>query len=403
VPALGARDGGLIRIFVGSPNDIAPHRQCVRKAVETLNGLGLLKDHLEYVDWEIGAYPAPGRAQGVILEQIGPYDIFVGIVGHRIGSPTGKARSGTVEEYEAAYADHQRNDGVPGILMYFRRLQGFPNSDQLESLRPVVDFRERLNNENLAWEYDNEAHLAELALTHIGRTVNRLKSRAEERQAREANYGDEPVQLDARADLKEEVPDERDEHAIDLLDLRLKLESKLTWLSKHLLAGPDNPTFATIGSLAHDRFLPQDQARRVARLLAFDPGSIGSQDLTELQSFARAVAQDVANFRATVFDGYARENLRTAGWRVEDFEQQGKHRPDFLARKDGTSVRVAPRFVTTEISQIRDQAVARLMDTRDASPAATRRVVVIPDMSKSPTSGPNADPQVLKLRDLLSA
>src|SRR6185312_11358566 len=103
-------------------------------------------------------------------------------------------------------------------------------------------------------------------------------------------YGDEPVQTDSEA--TETLPQGAD-RATDLVDLRLLLDAKMTWLAKHLLGGPDTPTFVTVGSLAYDNYLPEDQARRAARLLAFDPGLVDAHDPAELQSFARAVAEDI--------------------------------------------------------------------------------------------------------------
>jgi hypothetical protein len=389
-----------IRVFVGSPNDMAEHRGSVQRAIDELNEGNFVSPPLKYLDWKKDAFPAAGSPQELIFEMIGPHDIFVGIFGHRIGSPTEEAVSGTVAEYEHAhrlFKDHER----PEIVIYFHRLYGLPRLGQLDSLRSVLEFKEDLDKKVLAWEYDTPSDLERLARTHLFKAVGRSKGRAEEARARNENYGDEPERLETDAP---EVVQPRDvDPGIDLEDLRLTLDAKLAWVTKHLISETGNATFATIGSLQYDGYLPREQARRAARLMAFDPGSVASADPAELRSFARAVDQDVANFRATVFDGYVRKFLKTRQWAIDDFPQTSGHRPDFLATKGGSTFRVAPRLVTSRDSEIRDRAVNRLARTRDEEPTAVRRIVVMPDLSRSPTTGPNADPQVVKLSDLVES
>ena len=65
-----------------------------------------IKSSLEAVRWESHCNPGVGsNVQSVINEQIGPTDIYVGIMWKRFGTPTGRAGSGTEEEFKAAYRD----------------------------------------------------------------------------------------------------------------------------------------------------------------------------------------------------------------------------------------------------------------------------------------------------------
>jgi hypothetical protein len=43
-----------------------------------------------------------GRPEQLILDQIGQYDLFVGIMWRRFGTPTGVAGSGTEQEFDHA-------------------------------------------------------------------------------------------------------------------------------------------------------------------------------------------------------------------------------------------------------------------------------------------------------------
>lgn len=390
-----------IEVFVGSPGEMTAHRGAVRRALERLNDDEVFEGlRLKYRDWRDGS-PGAGRPQEVVFKEMGRPDVFVGVFGHRIGSPTGRAPGGTVEEYEAANHLRRHTGDRPEILLYFQHVAAVPTRAEYEQLGAVVAFRDGVHerSEALAWDFADIEQLENDVRVHLRQAVRRLLRGDEERRARGMNYLDEPIQVDADRG-QETFPDRDEPRMVNLVELRLKLEAKLTWLANHLFE-----RFVTLGSLEYDGYLPRDHAKRLARLLAHDPSKVDDADRFELQSFARAVADDVENFRATTFDGYVRRSAaKTPGWKVVDFPQSGKNRPDFLLEgDDGTVIRVAPRLVITRTSRLLENTRARLARTRDQQPPAAGRVAVIPDMSPHPTTGAPEDPQVLKLAELLDA
>src|SRR6266487_3182966 len=96
-------DEGLkkLRIFVASPSDMAKECAKLKEVVESLKPtadyLGLV---LEVVDWR-AIVPEAGRAQQIIFDQLKPtsWDIFVGILWHRFGTPSGAKDPQTQKEY----------------------------------------------------------------------------------------------------------------------------------------------------------------------------------------------------------------------------------------------------------------------------------------------------------------
>ena len=72
--------------------------------------------------WETHAYPGiSSDAQAVIEKQIGDrYDIFIGLLWVRFGTPTKNAGSGTQQEFEKAYARFQEAPGQIRIMFYFK-------------------------------------------------------------------------------------------------------------------------------------------------------------------------------------------------------------------------------------------------------------------------------------------
>jgi hypothetical protein len=98
-----AKNLKLIKVFVASPGDCIPERKRLDKAVREVNlangdTVGL---RLELVGWETHTHPGFGTdLQAVINEQIGnDYDVFVGLLWSKLGTPTPRHPSGTIEEF----------------------------------------------------------------------------------------------------------------------------------------------------------------------------------------------------------------------------------------------------------------------------------------------------------------
>lgn len=117
-----------LRIFVSCPSDVGPERS--RLATVIREDLDWLADELgitlEMLDWP-NVTPGAGRPEQVILDRYKPetWDVFVGIMWHRFGTPpqkfnTGAAEtyhSGTEEEFRAAYALWEQH-AHPRVMFY---------------------------------------------------------------------------------------------------------------------------------------------------------------------------------------------------------------------------------------------------------------------------------------------
>jgi hypothetical protein len=123
---------------------------------------------LELVRWETHAFPAGGPPQAVINRHIGDYDIFVGIMWRRFGTPTDEAGSGTEEEFNRANAQFQQT-GVPHVMFYFCQAPAPPprSAQEIEQLSRVVSFRDRLSSLALVWEYATHEDFADTVRPHL--------------------------------------------------------------------------------------------------------------------------------------------------------------------------------------------------------------------------------------------
>lgn len=143
----------------------------VNKTLETLGH----DTEIKVLRWERDSFPEAGRPQGVINRQIPQYDVFVGIMWTRFGTPTGEAGSGTEEEFNLARARWE-DKGEPHILFYFSKAPATPpqNDDDLEQLRKVMEFRKVLAAKQLVATYDGPSKFADVVRPHLFRVVARL-------------------------------------------------------------------------------------------------------------------------------------------------------------------------------------------------------------------------------------
>jgi hypothetical protein len=147
-----------LKIFLGSPSGLDDYRTAARACVEQVRkGLAVHQGiELELHDSD-DVTPGFGRPQGVINPRLDECSVLIGILGNRLGTPTGEAESGFVEEYERMAARAEGGEDVR-ILIYAKRLGGAELDDPGEKLTRVLEFRERISGEVLFTEVRNADH-----------------------------------------------------------------------------------------------------------------------------------------------------------------------------------------------------------------------------------------------------
>lgn len=140
-----------IRIFVSSTEELAPERREVASVAKTISDAvaDRMGYFLEVVDWRTHVFSGMGRPQGQILEQlpVSTWDIFVGILWKRFGTPSGApgdgARkefdSGTEEEFVLAYESWKANRR-PHVLFFRCDRSSNPNAIDAAQLEKVQRF-----------------------------------------------------------------------------------------------------------------------------------------------------------------------------------------------------------------------------------------------------------------------
>lgn len=166
----------LVRIFLATPGDLLSERETVKTVVNEINGtLGAaLSFRVEVTGWE-DVPPSRGEsAQKVVSAYIGEnYDIFLGLMWGRVGTPTDGAESGTIYEYESALKldDNRTNFRV----MWFFKDDDIKFGDiNPEQLSKVKSFRENVAKDGCYYDVFKSANFEKKLRIHLSSTIPKL-------------------------------------------------------------------------------------------------------------------------------------------------------------------------------------------------------------------------------------
>jgi len=139
--------------MIASPGDVSEEQDIIREVIHDWNDINAAasKTMLSAVGWETHSSPELGaRPQELINSRIlKDCDLLVGVFWTRLGTPTGKAESGTVEEIE----EHIKA-GKPAMI-YFSSRPVAPESIDSDQYAAVQKFKERCRELGLIEQFDN--------------------------------------------------------------------------------------------------------------------------------------------------------------------------------------------------------------------------------------------------------
>ena len=130
--------------------------------------------------WETSTYPEFGQdPQDVINRQIqDDYDIFIGILWGRFGTPTKRAQSGTKEEFERAYTRWKSDPESVDLMIYFKE-EAIPrrNIDSYQ-INLVDDFRDSLGELcGLYWTFQSSNDFEVTLRAHLNQVAHKWKKK----------------------------------------------------------------------------------------------------------------------------------------------------------------------------------------------------------------------------------
>ena len=188
----------VVTVMIASPGDVQQERETIRSAIHEWNAINARdrKVVLLPAAWETNSAPSmDDRAQGVLNKQIlSTCDLLVGVFWSRIGTPTGTAKSGTVEEIETHLAK-----GKPALI-YFSRAPIPQHMIDDKQRRALQAFEDSLRPRGLLHEYHDVKNFNSDFSRHLSITMNqRFLPQIPVRNDKASVVTKAPVQVSAEA------------------------------------------------------------------------------------------------------------------------------------------------------------------------------------------------------------
>lgn len=158
-------DARAITVMIASPGDVLQERRFIRDVIHDWNDLNAMDRRcvLLPIGWDSHAAPALGeRPQQLINERVlKDCDLLVGVFWTRLGTPTGEAASGTVEEIERHLAA-----GKPAMV-YFSEQPVAPASLDLTQYAALQEFKSWCLSKGLISTYQDVVDFRETFTRHL--------------------------------------------------------------------------------------------------------------------------------------------------------------------------------------------------------------------------------------------
>lgn len=224
-----------LQVFVASPGDVTDERSVLPNVISEFNQTWGSRQGvtLDLIRWETHSRPAIGEdGQDVINTQIGDdYDIFLGLMWGRFGTPTNRAESGTEEEFQLAYARLKEDPSSVQIMFYFKEAGISPSKIDSQQLQKVQDFKTKISDEYgaLYHEFETIEQFRTKVRIHLSSLVQDwLAGNLSARLPKSLDYEEPESEVDPLANLAalEQLSDE--EGVIELVEIAIDAMGEVT-------------------------------------------------------------------------------------------------------------------------------------------------------------------------------
>ncbi|RZK26842.1 MAG: hypothetical protein EOO43_01580 [Flavobacterium sp.] len=149
----------IIKVFVSCPGDATPEKEIIKSVCASINGV-LSEEgsnfRFEVLDFRDIVAPVSGRSQEEINTRFSDYDIYIGVLWMRFGTPsgatdtvTGKAfDSGTEEEFRIAQQRYEDGNQI-SMYLFFKDFRAPNGKAEIVQMGKVQDFKDEVKQ--LGW------------------------------------------------------------------------------------------------------------------------------------------------------------------------------------------------------------------------------------------------------------
>ncbi|KAF0115431.1 MAG: hypothetical protein FD163_2114 [Hyphomonadaceae bacterium] len=160
----------VFRVMIAFPSDVTELRDIAREVINDWNNIHSKEKIVVLlpVDWITHSAPElGGRAQGIINEKVlSDCDLLVGIFHNRIGSPTSKEVSGSVEEIK-----EHHGLGKPAMVYFSTESVNARDVDKAQ-LDSVLAFEKWCQSKGITHNFDSQDRFREDFNRHLSLTIN---------------------------------------------------------------------------------------------------------------------------------------------------------------------------------------------------------------------------------------
>jgi hypothetical protein len=313
----------LIRIFIASPSDVAPERASLERVINELNATlaSSLNIRFELLTWETHTYPSVGAdPQDAINSQIGDdYDVFIGVLGTHFGTETGRAGSGTEEEFDRVYSRWEANPQQVRIMFYLKDAPIRPSEIDISQYARVLAFRQKLQDRGVLYHtYTDADSFPDVVRIHLGLQAPAFREQFALGSGSDASDRQTALAPAAPPSVVDRVQAEEDEtgflELIDLADDSFATASELAsrFTSAMTALGEKAESRGSELETAVDPAGNADMARgrRIINQMA--------QDMEQFVALATPIVPQLAGALRAGFDALSRAAIARTSFQIED-------------------------------------------------------------------------------------
>lgn len=293
------RQEQVVSVFVASPADVADERDKLEELIYELNNAhgrerGI---RLDLIRWKNHSYPGVGvDSQEVINSQLpDDIDVFIGIMWCRYGTPTNRADSGTVEEFERAKARYDSDNDSVKIMFYFKDDPVPPSQLDTEQMTRVNDFRNHLGSEGaLYWNFVGIQEFEKLVRLHLTRQIQTFTSIRTIEPSPQIENSDPSIQREVYEDVADDVG------MFDLEDIIEDRFTELTDIANRISLATEELGNKIRSQTSKIEALPKDEKGNVDRKSVKQNLS---RTASEMDIFTSRVSAEMPLFNAAMDSG----------------------------------------------------------------------------------------------------
>lgn len=175
------REMKVVSVFISSPSDVAEEREIVNEVLQQINEIKGASLGYEFTPlrWENDVSSSFGQApQDIIDRDIGDdYDVFLGIMSTRFGSPTSKSNSGTEHEFTRALERKRETPNSIEILFFFQDPGFSGRRIDADELKKVENFKSEISDEGLYKVYRSTQDFKAQLTTNLTKVMEKVINR----------------------------------------------------------------------------------------------------------------------------------------------------------------------------------------------------------------------------------